>query len=214
MLQYKKITEHKIYCPYCSTAIVKIEGTNFTILLDDTWIKNGDSISGLWEKLIEGGKVSEFAYTLGHPDNENYHIKAMDFHLGFGEQVCCGQSYNLITFNIVDEKIDYIFQQTYFHLNMPQGKTDYYLITNDDLSKCPLKEWTATHYVDAKVPFLSHDIGLFTIENQDEINEENDVSSCSYLNEWDRAANISLNIWNDAVDLQKRFRKEIDSDKI
>lgn len=209
MLSYKKITEHTIHCPHCNTPIVKIKDHDFNVLLAKTWLQDGDTIFGLWYDLIDAGRISVKMEEHSHPDLDNYAVKGIDYHLWVGEQPCCNRLYQNIDFGLVEQRIDHVFKETYFLGNRKQGKLEYYLITNDDLEKCPLKQWIATYYVEANIPFLHHHIGLFTVENPDDLITEYGVSACSSGEDLEKARRLVFNIWDDVLDLQQKFHKEM-----
>lgn len=200
MLHLKKIEHQFINCPSCQKPILELIDNKMKVCQSRYWLHDGDTIGGLWHKLIAANKIQVNEKNQLISENLSF-----DYELLVGSQPCCGEDYYCIMLSIVDEKVDSDFEQTYFHENKPQGPEHYWSVENTNRHDNVEENWFACSYDNATPKMLKHYIGPFSLTDSEEVKTQYGVSCHSEVKTWKTAADTVLFLWDDILELQKKF---------
>ena len=162
------VGEHTRACPCCSAPLMQVTTQTEKLVTGSTWLTDGDTIFGLYGKLVEAGleKVVE--------TNDDWYRQHYDFMLWVGSCPSCDQEFCVIEVSMVDDRVavEPWFVDAYFHLNQKIPDPSFCLASQAD------EQWLVTRHETDLGICLVHSFGPFKVEDETLIGP-NGVSLCS-----------------------------------
>jgi hypothetical protein len=194
--------EHSSSCPWCGHALLRTLPHGFDVPGRKTWLRDGDTILGVWESLTEEQK------------NRN----AYDFHLFVGDCPSCKKDYYTIETGFIDaEKTEELDE--FLNHNVPgmEDLVSNFLCTLVDGQEGLPRQWTMEEYRTPEGPMHKHMFGPFRLDSPEEIiHPEYGVMACTggEADPWKHGGFLILALFDDLRNIVRETRKEWDDKEI
>ena len=194
--------EHSSSCPWCGHVLLRTLPHGFDVPGRETWLRDGDTILGVWESLTE----------------EQEKRNAYDFHLSVGDCPSCKKDYYTIEASFIDaDKTDELDE--FLNHNVP-GMSD--LVSN---SCCTLvdgqeglqSQWTMEEFRTPEGPMHAHMFGPFRLDSPEAIiHPEYGVMACTggEADPWKHGESIILSLFDDLRKIVRETRRNWDDEEI
>lgn len=205
-IHVQKITETTgvidFLCPSCGHVLLRTLPHGFDVPGRKTWLRDGDTIMGVWESLTEEQKKRN----------------AYDFHLSFGDCPSCKKDYYAIEAVFIDaEKTDEL--DDFLNFNVP-GMSD--LVSNfvctlvDGQEGLP-KQWAMEEYRTPEGPMHAHTFGPFRLDFPENlIHPEYGVMACTggEADPWKHGESLILSLFDDLRKIVRETREKWEDGEI
>jgi hypothetical protein len=198
------ITEkHPIACPACEHDIYHLFSDRSSVPGGGYFIKDGDGVPGVWEKLREDQKKGACS-------------QAMEV----GSCRSCGASYGFAIATLIDVDNADGHADSFLYLNTDLGAETNYLCHPTEGSDVLPSQWFVHEFATKIGPMHYHYIGPFTITDEGAIRNWTGVTSCGRAADnadpsdpWVRSANMLLETWDAMLALNVKAMAEWNSSR-
>lgn len=174
-------------CPSCLEPLLRVTTQKEEVVTEDGWISDGDTIFGLYGKLVEAGLENE----VDTSDHNVWYYQNYDYMLWVGHCPSCENEFFVIDASMIDDRVavNPWFVESYFHQNLEIPDPTYGLANQGG------EQWLVTRHETEMGVCLTHSFGPFAIKD-DTLIGPNGVSLCSgELASVDHAATLLLKKW-------------------
>lgn len=187
-IQLKPIEgEHCRSCPSCQTPLLRVTADDDQLVNNAPWITDGDTIFGLYDKLVEAG-LEKSVDTSNH---QVWYYQNYDYMLWAGHCHHCKKKFCVIEVSLIDNRVavNPWFVESYFHRNLEIPAPSYCLAIQGN------EQWLVTRHETKFGVCLTHSFGPFGTD-EESLFGPNGVSLCSGVSTLsDRAASLLLDKW-------------------
>lgn len=170
------LKSHALACPSCGKPVYVAHPTDTEVPGGGTWLRDGDTIGGLWNMLSEAQKKpSAFAYELM-----------------VGGCRSCGKDYYVALASFMDG--DEEAAQDYLRFNVELGPVRNYLCS------LPTTQWLLSEYETPIGVMHHHTFGPWALKSADGVIGRYGVSSCgnwAVAEPWEHARGLLFATWDD-----------------
>lgn len=195
-IQLKPI-EGKLYrsCPSCQEPLLWVTTGNEQLVDNARWVTDGDTIFGLYEKLVEAGREK----SIDTSNHQVWYYQNYDYMLWAGHCHHCEKEFCVIEASLIDDRVavNPWFVESYFHLNLEIPSPSYCLAVQGS------EQWIVTRHETKLGVCLTHSFGPFSTDEAS-IFGPNGVPLCSGTSTLsDRAGSLLLEKWTALKELAR-----------
>lgn len=168
---------HTLGCPSCGKPVYIAHSTDTEVPGGGTWLRDGDTIEGLWDMLSEGQKIPN----------------AFDYELMVGDCRSCGNDYYVVLASFMDGNEEAAHDYLYFNIKL--GPVRNYLC------HLPTMQWLLSEYETPLGVMHHHTFGPWALKSGEGIIGKYGVSLCgngvvAVAEPWEHSRGLLFAAWD------------------